>query len=211
MKLRKQDFQRIQISLLAGLLALGLSVAAVYHSDNWLNSAQLALSKADLDLTNALKKLAHDSREQEDLQRFYQQYKALQTRHVLGAERRLDWIEAIEKTALHTNISSMKYKMEPQTILLPQSPNADQDNFAVYASNMSLDLGLLHEQQLIDFLDMLRNDSDGLYVVKHCNLNKNSQQSAHPAAAVSSQHNLRASCVLSWLTLQEPQAGEHRP
>ena len=200
MKFSTQDLSRIRGSLIVLALALALGAAAVYGSNKLLKDARQSRAAADRERTEATGKLERVKVEREDLQGYYQQYQVLVARDVIGPERRLDWIEAIEKIRSQQNVFSVKYNLGPQkTLSTAAAPTSG--GFNLNLSGMTLDLGLLHEEQLLDFLDALRAEAKGMYLLERCNLTR-----IGSAQEIKFAPNLRAECSLGWITLNDKTA-----
>lgn len=126
----------------------------------------------------------------------YPAFAALHERGILGAEHRLDWIEALREAAQRVRIPELDYKLDSQTVVEPDPPLA-LGAFNVYASDMHLSLGLLHEGDLVDLLAALDAKAKGLYSVTRCDLQREERtKSADPARA-----KLHADCTLRWYTV----------
>ncbi len=197
MKFSTKDLPHIRGLLIMLALALLLGAVVVYVSDGVLTEAQQAKIIADREWSEALRKLERTKNEQEDLQGYYHQYQALVEQNVIGQERRLDWIETIEKIRNQLNIFSVKYKLEPQETLNLDT-NSPSNSFDLYRSNMTLDFSLLHEGQLLDFFDALSAEAIGMYLLESCILTRNDlirQLRFTP--------NIQAECSLGWVTLNE--------
>jgi hypothetical protein len=69
----------------------------------------------------------------------------------------------------------------------------------VRRSTMRLTLGLTHEVDLLEFLDALRADSAGLFLVRACVV---TGQAGDPAPR---RANLQAECDIDWLTVAAPE------
>lgn len=197
MKFSTKDLPHIRGLLIMLALALLLGAVVVYVSDGVLTEAQQAKIIADREWSEDLRKLKRTKNEQEDLQGYYHQYQALVEQNVIGQERRLDWIETIEKIRNQLNIFSVKYKLEPQETLNLDT-NSPSNSFDLYRSNMTLDFSLLHEGQLLDFFDALSAEAVGMYLLESCILTRNDlirQLRFTP--------NIQAECSLGWVTLNE--------
>jgi hypothetical protein len=67
---------------------------------------------------------------------------------------------------------------------------------------MTLDLQVLHEGQLVQFLDGLRRDSESLGIVDRCSVERvGSGRDLRYAP------QLKATCTVEWVTLQEKGKG----
>jgi len=200
MKFSTKDLPHIRGLLIMLALALILGAVLIYVSDGVLTQAQQSKIIADREWSEALRKLERTKNEQEDLQGYYHQYQNLVEQNVIGIERRLDWIETIEKIRNQLNIFSVKYKLEPQETLNLEN-NSTSNSFDLHRSNMTLDFSLLHEGQLLNFFDALSEEAKGMYLLENCTLTRNDlvrQLRFIP--------NLQAECTLGWITLNEKNA-----
>jgi hypothetical protein len=200
MKFSTKDLPHIRGLLIMLALALILGAVLIYVSDGVLTKAQQSKIIADREWSEALRKLERTKNEQEDLQGYYHQYQNLVEQNVIGQERRLDWIETIEKIRNQLNIFSVKYKLEPQETLNLEN-NSTSNSFDLHRSNMTLDFSLLHEGQLLNFFDALSEEAKGMYLLENCTLTRNDlvrQLRFIP--------NLQAECTLGWITLNEKNA-----
>jgi len=196
MKFSTKDLPHIRGLLIMLALALIIGAVVVYISDGVLAEAHQAKIVADREWSEARSKLERTKNEQEDLQGYYHQYQALVEQNVIGQERRLDWIEAIEKIRNQLNIFSVKYKLEPQETL-NLGTNSLGNSFDLYQSNMTLNFSLLHEGQLLDFFDAL-TETKGMYLLESCSLTRNDV-----VRQLRFTPNIQAECSLGWITLNE--------
>lgn len=197
MKFSTKDLPRIRGLLIISVLTLVLGAIIAYVSNGVLIEAQQSKITADREWSEAHRKLERTKSEKEDLQGYYHQYQNLVEQNVIGQERRLDWIEAIEKIRNKLNIFSVKYKLEPQETLNLETVTTS-NSFDLHRSNMTLDFSLLHEGQLLNFLDTLSKEAKGMYLLESCTLTRNDfvrQLRFIP--------NLQAKCTLGWITLNE--------
>jgi hypothetical protein len=197
MKFSTKDLPRTRGLLIISVLTLVLGAIIAYVSNGVLIEAQQSKITADREWSEAHRKLERTKSEKEDLQGYYHQYQNLVEQNVIGQERRLDWIEAIEKIRNKLNIFSVKYKLEPQETLNFETVTTS-NSFDLHRSNMTLDFSLLHEGQLLNFLDTLSEEAKGMYLLESCTLTRNDfvrQLRFIP--------NLQAKCTLGWITLNE--------
>ncbi len=197
MKFSTKDLLHTRGLLIISVLTLVLGAIIAYVSNGVLIEAQQSKITADREWSEAHRKLERTKNEQEDLQGYYRQYQNLVEQNVIGQERRLDWIETIEKIRNKLNIFSVKYKLEPQETLNFETVTTS-NSFDLHRSNMTLDFSLLHEGQLLNFLDTLSKEAKGMYLLESCTLTRNDfvrQLRFIP--------NLQAECTLGWITLNE--------
>jgi hypothetical protein len=197
MKFSTKDLPHTRGLLIMLTLTLVLGAIVVYVSNGVLIEAQQSKIITDREWSAALRKLERTKNEQEDLQGYYHQYQNLVEQNVIGQERRLDWIETIEKIRNKLNIFSVKYKLEPQETLNLETVSTG-NSFDLHRSNMTLDFSLLHEGQLLNFLDTLSEEAKGMYLLESCSLTRNDFERQLRFIP-----NLQAECTLGWITLNE--------
>lgn len=198
MKFSTKDIPHIRGLLVTAILTLILGTIAVYVSDEMLNEAQQSKITADQEWSDAARKLERTKNEQEDLQGYYHQYQNLVEQNIIGEEKRLDWIESIERIRNRLNIFSVKYKLDPQETLDVMGTDLPGSNFDLRRSNMTLGLSLLHEGQLLNFIDALSEEAKGMYLLDSCVLTRNDLM-----RKLKFTPNLEAECTLGWITLYE--------
>lgn len=131
------------------------------------------------------------------LQEYLARYQELQQRGVVGAERRLDWVEAVQESAQRLRLSKIQYQ------IMPREPYAPADlpsypGLSVYASRMKLDMELMHEGDLAAVLDNLEHTAPGAVQVQSCRLRRLQDTLALDEA----RPNLAATCELRWFSIQ---------
>lgn len=198
MKFSNKDIPHIRGLLVMAILTLILGTIAVYVSDDMLNEAQQSKTTADQEWSDAVRKLERTKNEQEDLQGYYHQYQNLVEQNIIGEEKRLDWIESIEEIRNRLNIFSVKYKLDPQETLDMVGTDLPGSSFDLRRSNMTLGLSLLHEGQLLNFIEALSEEAKGMYLLDSCVLTRNDL-----VRKLKFTPNLEAECTLGWITLNE--------
>jgi flagellar motor switch protein FliG len=198
MKFSTKDIPHIRGLLIMTILTLILGAIAVYVSDDMLNEAQQSKTTADQEWSDAVRKLERTKNEQEDLQGYYHQYQNLVEQNIIGEEKRLDWIESIEEIRNRLNIFSVKYKLDPQETLDMVGTDLPGSSFDLRRSNMTLGLSLLHEGQLLNFIEALSEEAKGMYLLDSCVLTRNDL-----VRKLKFTPNLEAECTLGWITLNE--------
>ena len=198
MKFSTKDIPHLRGLLVMTILTLILGAIAVYVSDDMLNEAQQSKTTADQEWSDAVRKLERTKNEQEDLQGYYHQYQKLVEQNIIGEEKRLDWIESIEEIRNRLNIFSVKYKLDPQETLDMVGTDLPGSSFDLRRSNMTLGLSLLHEGQLLNFIEALSEEAKGMYLLDSCVLTRNDL-----VRKLKFTPNLEAECTLGWITLNE--------
>ena len=183
--------RHIRWNLLLFLLLALMGAAAVLASRNIYSVAQKA-NKQALDKRNEIQaKLANARNEEQELREKFARYENILSRGYIGIERRLDWVEQIRKIKTTRKLLDVQYELAPQQVL--DGKNASTYDFMV--SNMKLQMPLLHEEDLLNFLADLGKDFRAYTSLKSCNVVR------QPKAGSSAQ--LMAECSIDWITLRE--------
>ena len=129
---------------------------------------------------------------------FYPQFQVLESRGIIGRERRLDWIENLSRADETLKLPSFAYSIDTQEPFTPEFPLAG-GAYKLYASQMNLTLGLLHGQDLFNLLGRLDESAPGLYSVDSCSWTRRREVPGSPREA-----HLTSSCQLRWYTIKKP-------
>lgn len=120
-------------------------------------------------------------------------YQELKRRGVVDSDMRLGWIETVRRVAAELGIPRVRVELLPAAPLEhPGLPGT------VSATPMPLELGLLHELDLLRLLKRLAQEAPGLFWVESCRLTRD----AAPSHFRPDRINLRGDCRLLWLTVR---------
>lgn len=197
MTFSKDDFLRIKGPIIILVLVLVAGVGSLFATDRFARSMRAGKSAAQAQFAEAVTRLEQVARDKRDFQTYYEQYQALVARGVVGEDRRLDWIEAIEKVRAKQHLFRARYAMAPQKVFNP-APVPAPSNFDMKVTPVTLQLDLLHEEQLFNFLDELRVQGKGLYLVEKCAVDRSGGTRELRYAP-----QLNAECALNWLTMRD--------
>lgn len=111
-------------------------------------------------------------------------------------ERRLEWVETLRAIRASRRLLGLDYEISPQQPLDEKAPAAGGYDFLV--SPMTLEMPLLHENDLLGLLTDLQSRVHALISVRSCRIER---LPAH--ASPVPQANLKATCQIDWITLQE--------
>lgn len=105
------------------------------------------------------------------IDRYHRRYKEFQEIGFVGRERRLDWIETIRTAASGLDLPSVSYSLEPQLAAIRPIESASPDaDIQVRLSRLQLELGLVHELDLLRFIYRLQLEAPGLMKVDRCTM-----------------------------------------
>lgn len=201
MKFSRTDIPLMRLSLAAICASALLSGAILYGSNRYAEHNQTELLNAQRQLNDARKRLSDARNDSENLSVYSAEYSALEGQNIIGDDHRLDWMEDLEKLRRQNLVVDFRFNIAPQKIYAPQ-PAIDSGNFNIHYSEMKLQLDLLHEGQLLKFLDALRSQIKGQYQLKGCKL----QRSETVANADTPMINIKAECSGGWITLKNRSA-----
>ena len=199
--LGKKDWQKLQWSIALFVVLSAIGAALVTLSIRDMNAADKANKAAQAEKTDARNKVARAHDEERELREKIGVYQAMLERGVIGPEHRLDWIERIRKIKQARKLIDVRYEIGPQQPIKDDVVPSSLSRFDVMASPMKLDLLLLHENDLLDFISDLRDNVQGYLRVSKCDMSR--------ASAAVADHGptpqLKASCEVNWITIRGKQ------
>lgn len=185
----------------AGLLiALAGGLALVWTAHQVLAREKRALVAAQTDRRHASEQLTRVAQEKRDVHDHAALYERLKDLRILGEERRLEWVEALARIRAARELAEFRYQIERQKVLktLPGKPALD-----LRSSSMKVEFALLHEGDLLGFLEDLRASGNAYYSVRQCSI----ARIADAGPAVPLAPRLRAACQIELVTLAEAKSG----
>ncbi len=201
MKPDAKDFKRLQWAIAFLVIMALVGGGSVWTTLQLKQSSEKAFQEATVARRDIQSKLARARDEQQELREKIDRFQALKARGYIGAEQRLDWIEAIARIKAARRIFKLDYEFAPQRPvdagILPGGASAG--GFEIMASQMQLQLQLLHEGELLAFLAELRDTVQALVQVRSCTIAR------IPPSNTERGNNaqLIAECTLEWITLKE--------
>jgi len=189
------DIAEIKWSVLACVLALAGTAALFNYSTSFERQAQQQLKQAQRLQTDARNQLANAQGDSENMAAYQKEYDALVAQKVVGSEQRFDWIEGLEKLRTQKLVPGFQYTIAPQKPYVPNPP-LSAGNFALNLSPMTLQIELLHEEQLLRFFKAMETQLQGWFLLDHCSLAR-----SETGAAM-----LTAECAGGWFTMKNRSA-----
>lgn len=139
------------------------------------------------------------------IERYLPRFTRLSAAGMLAGEQRLDWVDTLRAQTQAMKLPMVRYQINPQAPF--QAPYLmEGGDVSVNVSELRLEMGLLHEVDMVHLLARLEQRVPGGFHVEGCVLQRQEQHFGyyrdHP--------NLSAVCRLSWFTLKAPPADEER-
>jgi hypothetical protein len=197
MNFSKADLQDLKWSLGALVLGLALSSGLVSLSNSYLEQSLKDRVAAQKRLAEARAQLGAAENDQENMTDYALEYNALVAQKIIGNEQRLDWMEGLEKLREQGSVLDFKYAIAPQQGYVPNPP-LDTGNFQLNRSGMTLQIDLLHEEQLLRLVADMRKGLNGWFILDGCSLSR--------TGAADELVPLKAECTGGWLTMKNKSA-----
>ncbi len=191
------DLPNIKWSLGAFLLSLALSGALVFLSEGYLASSLKERQSAQKQLADARTQLLAAQSDQENMSTYALEYNALLAQKIVGNEQRLDWLEGLEKLRQQGTVLDFKYTIAPQQGYTP-TPSLDAGNFQLSRSPMTMQIDLLHEEQLLKLLASMKQQMKGWFMLDGCTLSRTGNSD--------DMMPLKAECNGGWFTMKDKSA-----
>lgn len=122
--------------------------------------------------------------------RYHRRYQKFYELGFIGRESRLDVVETMRTTSEKLNLTRVTYSIEPQRgVMAPVTSLLGGENIEIRVSKLQLEMGLLHEIDLLRFFDVLQNQAPGLIKVDRCEI-----ANLGDVSSTGSDPNLSASC-----------------
>jgi len=202
MSLRDLAALRGSLIVLATFVALG--AAAVAFTARLVDKATAEMKVRQAALEEARLRYQRSGDEKDTIVRYLDGYEKLQREGVVGEERRINWIDGLREANIRSELFGVDYQIGVQQ---PYSGRTHVAGIEVRQSDMKIRFPLLHEGDLLRFLDTLERQHMGLFLVDKCALERTNQTGG---AALRYQPNLVAECDLTWITLVEESGREKK-
>lgn len=186
------------ILLVISALIAGVALA-VSHS--FASQQQNALQRERSTFLAARSKYHALDEEEDIIATYLPRYLALEEAGIIGREQRLDWIDVLREAGRAARVQTLSYVLNAQQRFEP-GISLNIGDYAVYVSSMRVDLGLLHEGDLLEFLDHMREQVPGLFGVNGCRMLRAARTTRMAADAV----NVEVQCQLNFYTIRKPES-----
>jgi len=191
------EWSMLRGALMALGIALVIAVALAGASQHFLESNDKTFNKADRARRTAYNEYRNLDDQEQMIATYYPLFQALEKDGVIGDERRLKWTEALDQADAVLKLPGLSYSIDAQKRHTTEFP-LDDGAYKLYASQMTLNLGLLHGGDLFRLFSRLDEDAEGLYSVDSCSVSRSRQEPGSPKEA-----HLKSTCKLYWYTIKK--------
>jgi len=190
MNVSRDDLKRLRVPLALALLLSALGVACLATSGYYLDEAKSAREASRLARVGAQERMAKVSEEEREIRENLVHFEQMRRYGMVGDQNRIDWIESIARIKNSRKLFEIRYNIEAQRSLdYPGVVATGAADFVV--SRMRLNMLLLHEGDLLNFLADLQAAGKGHVSVRRCTVTR-IERGAPSATAL--QPRLRAEC-----------------
>ena len=193
----KLDWRYLRPALIALGISVALSVALIYTGVDYRAKMAAALDQQNA-RRNAVEmrfRTAEDDRRDIDL--YLERFKEIKAAGMLDAEQRMDWVDALRAASQAMKLPLARYQISPQAPFT--APYLQElGDIAVNVSRVKLEMGLVHEGDMLRLLDALEQRVQGQFHVQGCIM----QRAAAEFGYYADHPNISATCYLRWFTLQ---------
>lgn len=187
------EFALIRTAVLTLIAAFMVSMTFVLVSEMNQRDAVANMEQAQRLRDSANSRYAQVDNEKRDIRNFQPRFVELRARGLIGEEKRLEWVDAIRQAQEQRQLPPLSYEIEPQQSVRLESA-LDLGDYQLQGSRMRLHMDLLHEMDLFNFFDDLRQRS--FFAVQDCSIKR-----LGVAAGTVGAPTLGADCTLNWITL----------
>ncbi len=201
MKLGRGDIKKLRLPV-AGFIALVIAGAvSTIAANDYLQKTKTLGAAASAQRAEVQAKLASANEEEREIKANLQQYQALAARGIVGEENRLDWVDVVTAIKNERRLFNISYSIEPQKELdYPGFSPGGGVKFMV--SRVKLSIQLLHEEDLLNFIDDLSRRGKPYLSVRSCNVGRASIGGGTTLAP-----RLQADCEFDLITIGHGKPG----
>jgi len=196
MKLAAKDLAEMKLPFLVLAVAIAASFLLVRFSSDKREQTEIQHRILSTALQDARSRYQRSGDERETILRYLPAYRQLENQGFVGTEQRINWLEGLRLANTQAGLFGVTYQLDAQKPL-PLIGQSNPMSQHLHNSHMKLSFGLVHEGDLMRFIQALATQQTGIFIVTRCALDR-AGRSESPAPR---QANLSAQCDLSWLTV----------
>ena len=196
----KRFANTLTLPLLVLLATLLGAVALVKISNDRADESRRKLDAQHAQQLDAQLRVQKSGTEKDLIIRYLPDYQKLDRLGFVGNEQRINWLDALRNANQKGGLFGINYDISARKAY-PYAAALGPGQMSVMQSLMKLRFQMLHEEDLLKFLEHLSEQNAGVFIVNHCTLRRTN---ATPQTT-RFQPNMSAECELAWITAQ-PQA-----
>ncbi|HYQ94428.1 MAG TPA: hypothetical protein VEP70_06315 [Burkholderiales bacterium] len=198
MNVTRDDLRRLRMPLSATIILLVLAAASLIASGYYLDEARTAQDATRLTRVAAQERVLRVAEEEREIRDDLVYYEQMRQRGVVGEQSRLDWIESIARIKNDRKLFEIRYNFDAQRpVDYPGMVPTTSADFVV--SRLRLDMLLLHEGDLLNFLADLQAGIKAQVSVRNCTVTRIERGAP---GATTLQPRLRAECLVDLISVR---------
>jgi hypothetical protein len=200
-KFTGRDLRPLGLPIAACVFLVLAGAASYLYADDYLKQSKAARDRAATQRRDVQTKLARATDEEREIRANLQQYKALAEAGLIGEEQRLDWIDTITAIKNERQLFSIRYELDAQKAL--DYPGFSGGGVDFMVSRMKIEMQLLHEEDLLHFIDEFGRRGKAHLSVRSCSM---ARLDRAPVPGTSLAPRLRANCAFDLITIRNKPA-----
>lgn len=201
MKVEPRTARALTLPAIAAAAMMALGVAAVFASNHFLGMVRSERQAAADERRAAQEKLARATSEEREIRDKLVDYKKLLERGIIGDEQRLDWVDTIGQIKAARKIYDIKYAISPQKSFEIQGGGPAGGDVEFRVSELKLDMQLLHEEDMLAFLEDLQRQLKTHVMVRSCSMQRLDRGGGFERSGANPR--LRADCLIDLVTIRD--------
>ena len=197
MKMPTKDLKRLGLPIAACLALSVAGVACYFAADGYLQDTKKRGAAIAAQRAEVQGKLNRANEEEREIKANLQQYRALEARGITSEEKRLDWVDTLAAIRSERRMFNIGYSIEPQKELDYPGFGAGGDVHFM-ASRVKLSLQLLHEEDLLTFVDDLAKRGKVHLSMRSCDIQRTNRVIGGAVLVP----RLQADCVADLITIR---------
>ena len=198
MNVTRDDLRRLRMPLSATIILLVLAAASLIASGYYLDEARTAQDATRTTRVAAQERVLRVAEEEREIRDDLVYYEQMRQRGVVGEQSRLDWIESIARIKNDRKLFEIRYNFDAQRpVDYPGMVPTTSADFVV--SRLRLDMLLLHEGDLLNFLADLQAGIKAQVSVRNCTVTRIERGAP---GATTLQPRLRAECLVDLISVR---------
>lgn len=202
MNFTRRDLVKLRWPLLGALALLLLAALPAWWSHHEVVAGTRERDAAAARKQRVEQRLRQVRTEEQEIKERALIFQRLQQSGIAGEERRLEWTELLRALQNQLRIPGLVYEFGVRKPL-----DNDGGPYAYFASPMRMQLRLVHEEDLLRFLDRLQREAQALVLIRSCTLAPLSSRGIGSGSIDSGDlAQLGAECDLRWITVARQEA-----
>lgn len=191
----------IKKELIVMLVSIIISLFLILASLFYLDEVEANKAESLQSLKQAKNKYRRAAEQKKVLDETKDAYKNIVNSGLTTKEDRISWLSNIDIIVDKYQMPMAKYSISKQIKLKGAALSVSYPAIDIFQSEMNIEIDMLHELDLIKFINMLDKRSKGVFDISSCEL-KRLYIDFKEIIKNKKNKNISAHCKLSWLSLQ---------